>query len=233
MGLVEIGQAILSRSAQRVELCAQNLSNITTPGYKARSSFDALIASGANAAQSDPAAHAMGVDFSGGTLKNTGNPYDMGISGTGFFVVRDADNATFYTRDGQFSRNADGKLVTADGKILQSLSGDLVVGPGEPKVLVDGTVLSGDEPAGRIAVVNFAADDKLVPSGGNMFVCDAGRAKPAVAQVKQGMLEASNVSTAVEMISMMAALRGAGSGQRVVQLYDDLMGRAVTAFSQG
>jgi flagellar basal-body rod protein FlgG len=232
MGLVEIAQAILSRSAQRVELCAQNLSNVTTPGYKARSTFDSLIMGGANAAATEAATHAMGVDFAGGALQNTGNPYDLAISGSGFFVVRDADNAMFYTRDGQFSRNADGKLVTADGKMLQSLSGDLAVGPGEPKVLADGTVLSNGEPSGRIAVMNFAAGDDLKPAGGNMFSGDSANAKPAAAEVHQGMLEASNVSTAVEMISMMVALRSAGSGQRVVQLYDDLMGRAVTAFSQ-
>lgn len=232
MGLVEIAQAILSRSAQRVELCAQNLSNVTTPGYKARSSFDALIASGADAAASDNASRAMGVDFTGGALQNTGNPYDLALSGSGFFAVRDAGNATFYTRDGQFSRDADGKLVTADGKVLQSLSGDLTLGPGEPKVLADGTVLSDGEPTGRIAVMNFAAGSDLKPAGGNMFVGDAANAKPAVAEVRQGMLEASNVSTAVEMISMMVALRSAGSGQHVVQVYDDLMGRAVTAFSQ-
>src|SRR6185312_2681736 len=221
MGLVEIGQAILSRSAQRVELCAENLSNITTPGYKAKSSFDALIASGATAALTGDSTQAPGVDFAGGALQNTGNPYDLALSGSGFFVVRDANNATFYTRDGQFSRDADGKLVTADGKVLQSLSGDLSIGQGEMKVLADGTVLANGEPSGRIAVMNFAAGEGLKPAGGNVFTGESANAKPAVAEIHQGMLEASNVSTAAEMIAMMVALRGAGSGQRVVQLYDD------------
>lgn len=226
MGLVEIASAILSRAAQRVEISAQNLSNITTPGYKARSSFDALIAKGAGTS----AAGAAGVDFSVGELKSTGNPLDFAISGAGFFVVKDAD-ATFYTRDGQFTRNPEGRLVTADGKVLQSLSGDLVIGPGDPQILADGAVLNDGEPVGRLAIVNFA-DGGLRAAGGNLFVSEHGEAKPATAEVRQGMLESSNVSTAAEMISVMAALRSAGSGQKVVQTYDDLMGRVVTAFSQ-
>ena len=50
--------------------------------------------------------------------------------------------------------------------------------------------------------------------------------------VRQGMVEASNVSMADEMLALMAALRSAESAQRVVQVYDDLMGRALTAFGQ-
>jgi flagellar basal body rod protein FlgG len=50
--------------------------------------------------------------------------------------------------------------------------------------------------------------------------------------VRQGAIEASNVSTGVEMVDMMAAIRRAESGQRLVNVYDDLMGRALTLFGQ-
>jgi flagellar basal body rod protein FlgG len=174
---------------------------------------------------------ASGTDFTGGALQNTGNPLDLAISGSGFFAVRDSDQ-TFYTRGGQFTRDAHGHMVTPAGLMLQSVSGDMVLGAGDAKILPDGTVTSDGEPAGRVAVVNFEDQKDLKPAGGGLFTAPASAAKPASAQIRQGMLEASNVSTAVEMISIMSGLRSAGSGQKVVQLYDDLMGRAVTAFGQ-
>jgi flagellar basal-body rod protein FlgG len=47
------------------------------------------------------------------------------------------------------------------------------------------------------------------------------------------MVEASNVAMGEEMVTMMAALRQAENGARIVQLYDDLLGRAITTFGQG
>ncbi len=231
MGLVEIASAILSRAERRVEICAQNLSNMTTPGYKARSSFDTLVASSGKADAIGETSRQTGVNFAGGTLQSTGNPFDLAISGAGFFVVRDA-SGTYYTRDGQFSRSAEGRLVTAGGKALQSMSGDLVVGSGETRMLADGTVLTDGEPVGKIAIAQFEELDDLRPADGDTFTSMSEAAKTSAAEVRQGMLEASNVSTAAEMIAIMSALRGAGAGQRAVQLYDDLMGRAVNAFSQ-
>jgi flagellar basal-body rod protein FlgF len=231
MGLVEIAGAILSRATQSVEVSAQNVANATTPGYKARRQFAELLASDGSSPFSIGATSTAHIDFSSGQLQNTGNNLDLALSGPGFFVVR-SENETFYTRNGQFSRDADGKLVTADGMTLQSLSGDLVVPSANAKILSDGTVLDGDEPVGRIAVVNFADMTAVHPAGAGVFTASNDAAQPANPQVRQGMLEASNVSTADEMIATMAALRGAQSGQHVVQVYDDLMGRALTAFGQ-
>ena len=170
-------------------------------------------------------------DFTNGSLTNTANPLDMAIGGSGFFVVR-GEHGVFYTRGGQFSRSVDGRLKTPEGMVLQSASGDLVLGAGDPTVLPDGTVTCEGEPVGRIAVVNFDDQRQLQGAAGTLFTAPEEAAKPASAPVRQGMLEASNVSTAAEMISVMSGLRSAGSGQRVVQLYDDLMGRAITAFGQ-
>ena len=232
MGLIEIGGAILSRAAERVDVCAQNLTNVTTPGYKARTQFSSLIAATANNSSSDAKPKNAGIDFTNGALQNTGNPLDLAISGSGFFAVRDTSGATLYTRNGQFSRDSDGRLVTSGGSILQSLSGDLVAGHGDLKILSDGTVLNDGAPVGRVALANFADQNDLRSVGGSLFSAPQGSAKPAVGEVRQGMLEASNVSTALEMVTIMQDLRSAGAGAHVVQLYDDLMGRAVTAFGQ-
>lgn len=216
----------------RVETAAQNLANATTPGFKARLQFPTLVAgdpgeSVVNAPRGDSA-----IDFTNGQLRNTGNPFDLAISGSGFFVVRSRDGV-FYTRNGQFGVDADGRLVTPDGLSLQSSAGDVVVSRNDPKVLADGTVLDGQQPAGRLAIVDFSDPRVLRAAGAGLFSASGETPRDvAVPQVRQGMLETSNVSTADEMLTIMTALQSAQSGAKMVQVYDDLLGRAVTAFGQ-
>lgn len=231
MGLVEIGGVVLSRAAERVEFAAENLTNATTTGYKAKRGFRTFLASD-QIGQIDGASPAVSVDLSSGALHNTGNPLDLAISGQGFFAVR-APDGIYYTRCGQFVRDGEGHMVTADGMVLQSQSGDLSVGSADPKVLPDGMVTVNGVPAGRIAVTNFERQGDLKPVAGGLFAAaQASAGKPSDAEVRQGMLEASNVSTATEMISIMSGLRSAEAGQRMVQVYDDLMSRAVSVFGQ-
>lgn len=226
--MFEVAQVILSHSMQRVELAAQNLANITTPGYKSYRAFaDALEQTGSKTKTESAA-----VDFANGKLQSTGNPFDLAIAGSGFFQVRTPDGI-FCTRSGQFARDNNGNLTTPEGFILQAASGDVSASSAAVKVLPDGTVLDGAEPVARIAVVDFDDLNVLVPMGGGLFAAPVGSAHElADPQIRQGMLESSNVSAANEMVSIMASLRSAEGGQKVVQIYDDLMGRVVTAFGQ-
>lgn len=227
--VVEIGQAILSASMQRIELAAQNIANITTPGYKAYRSFSAVLGEGASHAN---AVKSAAMDFSTGKLQGTGNPCDLAIVGEGFFEVR-SDNGVFYTRAGQFVRNSDGNLTTPDGLLVQSSDGDINLSQAAFKILADGTVIDGDEPVAKIKVVKFTDLNSLVPVGGSLFLPGSAESEDVQApQIRQGMLETSNVSAASEMVTIMASLRSAESGQRVVQVYDDLMGRVISAFGQ-
>jgi flagellar basal-body rod protein FlgF len=69
------------------------------------------------------------------------------------------------------------------------------------------------------------------PIGGSLFaITDDQVEEVAAPELRQGMIEASNVALADEMVSMMEALRTAESGAKLVQTYDDLMGKAVSAF---
>lgn len=225
MGAIEIAEAILSRASQRVELSAHNLANMTTPAFKAQRQFSAALAG-------SPGAIAPSVDFTLGKMQQTGDPMDLAISGSGFFAVRSGD-AIYYTRNGQFALDESGRLVTDQGMAVQSSGGDVMTEGAAMAVLPDGTVLLNDVPLSRLTVVDFDDLGVLRPVGGGLFVAPEGAAmETASPMVRQGMLESSNVSTATEMLSMMAALRNAQSGQRVMQIYDDLMGRALTAFGQ-
>ncbi len=231
MGMIEIAGAILSRAQERVDVASQNIANMTTPGYKSRRQFSEII--DADKTQPwEPRSEQASIDFTPGKLQATGNASDFAIQGRGFFVVR-AGNETLYTRQGQFSRDADGHLVTPQGAVLQSTGGDVTVNAETMSVLGDGTVMQDGQPGDRIAVVDFANATALTPAQNGTFRAPSGAAQDMAApQVRQGMVETSNVSTAEEMVTMMAALRSAESGQKMVQVYDDLMGRAITSFGE-
>ena len=230
MQINEIAAQILSRAEQRAEAAAQNIANASTPGYRRRVSFSELV-NPATAGSVDPIG--LAADFTHGQLSETGNPTDLAIAGEGFFMVR-GDDAILYTRQGQFRRDADGRLVTAQGLALQSLDGgDVLVGDGAFEVSADGVVTREGEPLARIGLVDFD-DRRLLQAGdGGAFASGAAEPRPVDApMIRQGMLETSNVNMGDEMVAMMEAVRRAETGQRLVTTYDDLIGRALNLFGQ-
>lgn len=208
-GLVDSATAVMRMAQTRLDIAARNIANIATPGYKRRIGFaDALAARSDNlSTRLDPAQ---------ATLNQTGNPFDLAISGDGFFQVRDGER-TLYTRQGQFRRDADGLLVTPQGYVLQQAGGgDLVL---------DGATLD----LARIAVERCADPAKMETVGESFFLGND-MTEAVDSQVRPGMLEASNVSLGDEMTQTMVAVRQAESGARLIQLYDELMGRAASTF---
>lgn len=137
------------------------------------------------------------------------------------------------TRQGQFQRDVDGRLITAQGAVLQSADGgDLILKGQSMTVAPDGTVLENGEPVARLAIAAPGDPAGLKDVGAGLFEAATTEAS-GNAQVRQGMLESSNVSLADEMVTLMESLRRAEAGQRLVNTYDDLMGRALSTFGQG
>lgn len=228
-GLIESATQILSASERRLETVSNNVANVATPGFKRQVSFaDTMSAQGAG---SSGTALQNRADMAAGKLSNTGNPLDLAIPGSGFFQLR-AGGETVYSRQGQFKLAADGTVVNAQGYVLQQAGGgDLVLDREAVEILEDGTVMDGDRPVGRIGLFAAADPAAILPLGGSLFSISGDAAEEvATPAVRQGMLEGSNVTLGEEMITMMASMRQAESGARLVQVYDDLLGRAISAF---
>lgn len=229
-GIAEIGSAMMARAESHANVAAQNIANLTTPGYKAVRQFDIMVSAADRIDFEAPAIDAQ--DWSAGKLRSTGEPFDLAIAGKGFFVVRSGDGV-FYTRDGQFHRDADGRVVTADGLALQSTGGDMRVSTADVRIARDGTITDGGRDIGALMVTDFA-DPSVLQNVGNDRFAATGSAGTNVASpvIEQGMLETSNASNGTEMIALMSALRSAESGQKLIQAYDEMIGQALTAFGQ-
>lgn len=230
-GLLDIASVILTDATRRVEINAHNVANIPTAGYKRRIAFSDVLAVSPEQVGGQARLSAYS-DLSEGKLIETGNPLDTAILGAGFFVVR-SDNQTFYTRHGSFRRGADGRLLTVEGLALQARGGgDIVVRSTDLAITPDGMVLDGGEAVARLALVTFPDPTALTPVEGGRFAAGVDGAPADTTQVRPGALEASNVSSGDEMVAMMEALRRAESGQRLVNVYDDLMGRVLSTLGQ-
>lgn len=227
-GLLEVASAILSTSGQRVDVAAQNISNMETPGFKRHVAFAALLDQPPNIGDETGSVNSRS-DFSQGALQGTGSSADLAIAGPGFFTVRLGDEIA-YTRAGDFIRDHD-RLVRPDGYALQAASGgDLVLKPGAFTVASDGTVTQSGAEIARIALVNADKPEQLQPvEGGFLAPASVVMDEAAAPVVHQGMLEASNVASGREMVSIIEASRTAEAGQQLIQVYDELLGRAFNA----
>jgi flagellar basal-body rod protein FlgF len=200
---------------REMDVIANNIANSDTAGFKVE---DAMWRTEAKAAPRTPQSDAIafvlddGVarDFSQGAMAQTASPFDLAIEGPGFFEVS-TPGGPRYTRDGRFTLDPTGKLVTQGGAAVQGEGGsDIVVDPtlGPVSIAADGTVSQGNsqgtQTLGKVAVVRFDDRGTLRKDGDNLYRDVSNqRAQPAPdARVRQGMLESSNVRP-IEQVTRM------------------------------
>lgn len=247
-GIYTAGAGMLSESI-RNDVIANNLANASTTGYKKdiaiTKDFRNMLIMRINDGDSRPVIGSMGtgsivdevaVDHTGGAVRPTGNPLDVAIEGRGFFAV-ETPNGVRYTRNGSFTRSAQGDLVTAEGYRVLGEGGPISLGDAK-KVAVasDGRVMiteegqngAGDIEVGRLQIVSFANEKQLVKEGANLFRAEPGaQAQRENALVREGCLEQSNVNVVAEMVNLIAGYRAYEINAKTVQAHDQLLDKAV------
>lgn len=250
---LHVARTGLDAQNERMRVIANNLANVNTTGFKRdRAQFDTLAyqqitAPGAQATDQNKYATGLnlgsGVQIMGtaridtqGSMQVTGNSLDLAIQGSGFFQVLRPDGSTGYTRDGSFSRTADGTLVTTDGMPLQP---PIQVPDGATSITIgpDGTVsatLQGQtapSTVGKIQTVRFMNPSGLQADGGNLLSETAASGAPQVGDpgtdgrgtVSQGSLEASNVDITEELVDMIETQRAYEVNSKVIKATDEMM----------
>jgi flagellar basal-body rod protein FlgF len=204
----------------RQDQIANDLANASTPGYKAdrtsqRTFGDLLLANSVTGAAVGPQSTAVQVDkvvtdFSPKPARDTGEPLDFAIVGEGFFAVQTAQG-TRYTRNGQFSLDPQGRLVTAQGDPVLDAGGQAITS-------ADGSV----DPRG-VGVFNVTNPRK---EGDSLLTGTAAGA--ATGTVRSGALESSGADPARSMVDMISSMRAFEAGQKVIQTIDETLGKAVS-----
>ena len=144
----DIALSALDATSNAINVTANNLANLNTTGFKAsKVSFQDLFAESLGAANLSQNGLGVGTasvtqEFQQGSLQSTGGSFDAAIQGDGFFVVQDASNGNqLLTRDGSFTADANGNIVTSNGQFVQ----------GWTQLNADGTV-NTNGPIGNIQI---------------------------------------------------------------------------------
>lgn len=168
------------------------------------------------------------IDFTNGSLKYTGQPLDVAIEGSGFFVIKIADGKG-YTRDGRFSRDAEGNLVTIDGYYVLDDGGQPIELPdGLVSIHQDGTIYVDGEEVAKLGLASFEnPQEELSRILPNIFSANGEPKGEEEVRIAQGYLEMSNVNPAELMTQMVSVTRAYEAAQKMVQNQDDLLGQTI------
>ena len=238
----------------QVQVIAGNLANMTTTGFKSqRAEFQDLIYEHVQriGAQSSENGNILpvGIELGSGvktvgtprlmtqgTLSQTGNTLDVAIQGSGWFKVQMPDGTFSYTRDGSFQMDNQGRVVTAEGNLVQptitipaNSSGLTINQQGQVSVTLAGSTTSSI--LGQFTLTTFINDAGLQANGNNLFTATPASGQPqdttpglnGSGTLLQGSLEQSNVSAVTEISNLIAAQRAYEMNSKVITAADEML----------
>ena len=218
----------LRAQSQALEVAAHNLANLSTSGFRSQQpTFQSLLSLAAPGIRNvlNVAVNNFGVlegthlDLSAGNLQTTGNPLDVGIEGPGFLAIQ-TDRGLRYTRNGNFRIARTGELVTSAGDPVMGENGAIRVPAGAISISADGTLSVNSTVAGKIRLVEFPSDAKLVSEGDVLLDAPEGGARPAKqTSMRQGTLESSNVNSVMAVMTLIGVQREAEMMQRALSMF--------------
>ena len=226
---------------RQMAVSANNMANIDTPAFKGEDMmFQQHLSRTLSHDHSMPEKIAFVKDqgtlrdTKEGPLNPTDNALDFAISGEGYFVV-DTPDGPRYTRNGHFTLDDNGMLITSEGFAVMQ-QGDLpfFFAPNETEVLVkrDGSVATENGIIGRMRVVNFENEQMLRKAGGTLYDAQEAPRDVEAPQVVQGMVEGSNVQGVVEMTNLIDIMRNFETVQRMVESEHDRQQKTIQTLGQ-
>jgi flagellar basal-body rod protein FlgG len=250
---MHIARSGLEALDARLRSISNNLANANTVGFKRdRAAFETLLYQAERPAGAPAGADrrfgmglstGAGVRIAGvervhsqGAFQLTGNSLDLAIDGEGLFEVQLVDGTSAYTRAGALTRDGEGRLVTPQGhrlvpeiQIPEAATGITIAADGTVSALQPGET----EPTelGRLTLSTFINPAGLEPIGENLFRETVASGAPqqgnpgeaGTGRIRQGALEASNVSTVQELVDMIETQRAYEINAKVIQAADEMM----------
>ncbi len=254
MRALDIAASGMAAQELNVQVISNNIANMNTTGYKRqRADFQDLLYEHVSRVGTQTSTQGnilpVGIDLGGGvktvgtprlitqgTLAQTGNTLDMAVIGDGFFKILNPDGSFSYTRDGSFQMDAQGRVVTPQGSVVQpgitipqNSSGITVNSQGQVAVTVPGsttpTVL------GQLTLTRFLNEAGLQPIGNNLFNETPASGPPqdglasvdGYGSIQQGSLEQANVDPVTEISNLISAQRAYEMNSKVITAADQML----------
>ncbi|WP_026958027.1 MULTISPECIES: flagellar basal-body rod protein FlgG [Aliagarivorans] len=249
-----ISKTGLDAQQTNVSVISNNLANASTVGYKkSRAVFEDLLYQtinqpGGRSSQNTtmPSGLMIGVgakvvatqkDHQQGNVQTTDNAFDLMINGRGFFEILMPDGNIAYTRNGQFSLNEDGTIVTPgfgyplqpEIQVPEDAQSFTVGEDGEVSVQVAGQAAS--QVIGQITITDFVNPAGLEPVGQNLYLETGSSGAPqqgiaaenGLGGIHQGALETSNVNVTEELVNLIEAQRVYEMNSKVISTVDQML----------
>lgn len=227
------GAASQIQLTKRLDLIANNIANSSTPGYKAEGRlFRDYMQKVGTTKKAEP--QDLYRDYKAGGLSRTGNTLDVAIAGEGFFQV-ETPEGTRYTRNGRFSIDNDGNLISSGGQKVLDDGGAPITFTGtdtDIEITSAGEIQAGGTTLAKLGVVKFANPQDLVRAGGGLLFAGTQVPEPTEAAITQGTVEESNVTPVLEITTMMQVMRAYQSAQQIAEAEHERIRRAIQVLSQ-
>lgn len=237
----------------KMDVVGNNVANVGTTAYKKTSTrfSDALYQTSIYASGPDenngginPSQVGVGTKVSGiftnmvqGAIQTTGRTTDLAIDGDGFFKIEISKNNYAYTRDGSFSLDKEGQLVTAQGyKVLNNQGKPITIDLNDctsftisSKGKIEGIDKNGNKKEmGTIGIVTFVNPEGLEYKGDNLYAKTVNSGEELngstnVGNIIQGAIEMSNVDLSEEFTEMIVTTRAFQAASKVITTSDELL----------
>ena len=198
---------------KRLDTIADNVANASTVGFRATGvKFEDVVSGAGQRSVSFASAGQTYLSTANGPLTETGNPFDFAVQGNAWFALQ-TPGGTVMTRDGRFSMNENGELLSIEGyPVLDAGGAPIQLDPrgGPPKAGADGSLRQGDQLVGAIGLFDFDPGRNFVRYG-NSGIVPQREPEPVTDRadigVAQGFVEESNVNPVLEMTRLITVQR--------------------------
>lgn len=220
----------LRASIDRQAVSANNVANVSTPGFKSQRAMQSDERTGGTKIKSIDSLTEQG------PILRTGGTLDLTIAGNGFFQLQSPAGGTFFSRDGNFKLDGSGRIVDSSGNLLQP---PMAVPPSAQAIQVtsDGRVgavmpSGAIQNLGQIQLARFTNPGGLLRQGDNLFspTTNSGQPVPGIAgmgglgTLVPGALEGSNVDIASEMVDQIIDQRSFEANLKPIRAADEMLG---------
>lgn len=219
----------MAQASDQISAISRNLASVNTNNYKS-AKLERSFISYLDAARP---ASSLVTDYSAGSLKQTGNTFDIALSENAYLNVI-ADGESMLSRGGSLHVDASGKLMTSEGYAVQGESGDIYLPLNAQAVInASGGIMIDGKSFEQLQLFEISDQHHPALIGLNLYRADNELLKqPEDISVRQGYVESSNVDTAAEMIGLIKTMRHFESHASLVKAYDDMLSGAISSLGK-